>query len=284
MQACAGTFAYGVKAGHGGLSVQINEDAAAEIMGAGNHGDRVGADVNADILAFLEHRGKARGQIGFDARGVEVKTGSPACEHLLHHGLGNDIAGCEIAARIVFLHERHALVVHEVRAFAAHGLGDERAAGHGVREECRGVELHEFQIGERNARARGHGDGRTHTGRGIRGVQKNLPHAACGQNRMVGDDGHDAARVLVEHVGADTAVHDFVAHLGRGGAVMRGQKIYGRMSVENGDVFVGSHFLTDAVHDGLAGVVGLVQDAPASVAAFSCQIPVSFRVFVEFDA
>ena len=47
---------------------------------------------------------------------------------------------------------------------------------------------------------------------------------------------------------------------------------------------MGSHFLTDAVHDGLAGVVGLVQNAPASVAAFSSQIPVSFRVFVEFDA
>ena len=52
---------------------------------------------------------------------------------------------------------------------------------------------------------------------------------------------------------------------------------------------VGEHVLHDAAGgahdlDGLAGVVGLVQDAPASVAAFSCQIPVSFRVFVEFDA
>lgn len=65
----------------------------------------------------------------------------------------HDVAGRQLGARLVG-EETAALLIDENRAFAAHGLADQR---HRARRpvEGGGMELHEFEVGELGARMRG---------------------------------------------------------------------------------------------------------------------------------
>ena len=134
------------------------------------------------------------------------------------------------------------------------------------------MELHELEIGELDAGAGSHGDGRAHAGRGVGGVQEDLPDAARGEHRVVGDDGEGLAVGLVEHVGAEAAVLHLVAELGVRQAVVAGQEVHGRVAVEYAHLPVAAHLLGDAVHDGSPRVVGLVQDAAPAVPALAGEL------------
>ena len=125
VQAGAGAFADGIQAGHGRTAEGIGEDAAAEVMVRGHHGDGLLTDVDADLEALVEDRGEARGQILLDAAHIQVQAGHAPAQHLFHHGLGHHVTGGQVAAFVVAEHEGIASVVQQAGAFAAHGLGDE---------------------------------------------------------------------------------------------------------------------------------------------------------------
>ena len=204
-------------------------------------------------------------------------------QHLFHHGLRHDVARSQVAALVMPQHEGLPVLVQQARAFAAHGLGDEGAAVAALLIQGRGVELHEFQIGQRHAGTCGHGDARAHAAGGIGGVQEDLAHAAGGQHGPVGEDGLRFAALLVEDIGPEAAVGDAVAVLSDAVVVAAGQKIDGGPPEKAGDARMGRHLRREAVHDGLAGIIGPVQDARRAVAAFPREVETAVGVAVELD-
>ena len=69
----------------------------------------------------------------------------------------DDVTRGEFGFFVEVFHELAAFAVDEDRAFASEGFGDKCPGGAGD-VECRGVELHEFEIAEDGARAVCHGE------------------------------------------------------------------------------------------------------------------------------
>ena len=252
--------------------MNVGEHAAAKIVGGRNHRNGLFENIDARLAAFFVHGGKARGNILLHAAHVQIQTGRAVVQHFVHHGLGHHIARGKVAPWVVVEHEWAALVVEQACALTAHCLGDERAAVAAFFKQGRGVKLHELEIGEVNARTKGHGNARAHTAGGVGGMQKNLPHAAGGKHCPVGQNGFCFAGFLIEHIGSEAAVAHLVAVLRSPRVVVAGQKVDGGAAVQPGDARVGQHLGAQALHDGAARIIGAVQNARGRVPALAREV------------
>ena len=99
------------------------------------------------------------------------------------HGARDHVARGEVfQVRRVAFHETLAIAVAQNAAFAAHAFGNQHArAGH-----AGGVELPEFHVFERNARARRHAEAVAGVDEGVGGRPENAPGTAGGENRRTG--------------------------------------------------------------------------------------------------
>src|SRR5690606_24104438 len=142
------------------FAVVVRLDAAHVVVHGRHHGDRLLAQVNA--REDLRGLGDARQTLGQNFRRdvVEVQvdvvafTAHAAAFADFHgHGAGDHVARGEVLRRGgVTLHEALAVGVGQVAAFAARALGDEHARA----VNAGGVELHEFHVLQRQARADHH--------------------------------------------------------------------------------------------------------------------------------
>ena len=148
VQTGTGAFANSVETVDGGLSVQIDLDTAAHVMGTGHHGNILLRDINSDTQALGVDIGEVMfGLLGILVGDVKAYVIDTVNLHLLIDGAGNDIAGSEREALVVLLHKLLAIRKSQDTTVAAHGLRD-KIGGMGLRRivERSGVELHEFHV------------------------------------------------------------------------------------------------------------------------------------------
>ena len=126
MQAGTGRFAEGIQAGNIGACRQIDDDAAAGVMGGGHDRNRFPGDVDAQFEAAREDVRKVGAQEGFPFVGhVEEDAIEPLLFHFVIDGAGDDIARCQFGAGVVGRHEARTVRQAQETAFAAHGFGDQ---------------------------------------------------------------------------------------------------------------------------------------------------------------
>ena len=129
------------------------------------------------------------------------------------------VARREIAERVLPRHERFAVVVAQDRALSAQRFGEQRARHRRVMQRG-GVELHELEIGNRDAGAQRHRDAVAGGQQRVRGDREALAGAAGGDDgvgraqhplgplRVDGNHSRCAA-VLDEQVGGEPSLVDF---------------------------------------------------------------------------
>ncbi len=98
-------------------------------------------------------------------------------------GLGHHVARREVGERVLVGHEGVPGVVAQDRALAAQRLRQKRPRHRRV-VQCGGVELHELEVGDRGARAHGHGDAVAGGEGGVGGDGEALPGAAGGDEHV----------------------------------------------------------------------------------------------------
>ena len=89
----------------------------------------------------------------------------------------DDVAWREVGERVLVGHERDALLVAQDRAFAAQRLREQRARHRRVVQRGR-VELHELEVGDRDAGSQRHRDAVAGRQGRVRGDREALPGAA----------------------------------------------------------------------------------------------------------
>ena len=141
-----------------------------------------------------------------------------------------------------------------------------------------GMELHVFEVVQTHARALRHRDAGAGAGRGVGGVQVDLPHAARGEHGEVRQQGFDLAGVLVVDVGAEALVDELVAVFPLARMVVRGDQVDRGAAGEYLDVRRLAHGLKQALHDRLAGVVRAVKDAVLAVSAFAGEVELAVHL------
>ena len=105
--------------------------------------------------------------------------------HFRLDGTADDIARCEFAEFMVFLHEAFAADGEEFSAFAAHCLGDEEMR-RAVKKERRRMELHEFHVNEFAPGSPRRSDAVAGGDFGVRCAGIETAEPACRQNRRFG--------------------------------------------------------------------------------------------------
>ena len=211
-------------------------------MRHGNHRDGLLADVDAQFHAVPVDGGEPCGDVVLHAGNVQIHAGLAAVEHFVHDRPGHDVAGGEVGALVIALHEEFAFGVHEAGPFAAHGLRDQEAVRLAGIQRGR-VELDVFQIVEAHARALGHGDAGTGAGGGVGRVQIDLPDAAGGKHGEVGEQGFHFLGVFVVDVGPKALVVELVAVFLIPRMVIRGDQVHGGAAGQDADVRGHAHSL-----------------------------------------
>ena len=138
---------------------------------------------------------------------VFVRADAAALADLHGHGARDDVAAGEVLGRRgVALHEAFAFGVEEVAAFAAGAFGDEAAGA----VDARRVELDEFHVLVRKARARDHGHAITRTGVRGRAAEVGTAVSARCEDGVVGSEAVEGAVFLVvgNHALAFAVFHD----------------------------------------------------------------------------
>ena len=97
----------------------------------------------------------------------------------------DDVAGREVAERVLVRHERTASLVAQHRAFAAQRLGEQRPRHRRVVQR-RGVELHELHVGDGNAGPKRHRDAISGRERRVRRDREALAGATGRDDRVLG--------------------------------------------------------------------------------------------------
>ncbi len=115
--------------------------------------------------------------------------------------LGHHVARCQVGELVHALHEAVTLEVHEERALAADGLGDQRllAAGVGAEVHHRRVELHELQVPQRRPDAGGDGHPVAGRHRGVGGLGEHLAEPAGRQHHRAAVHGADTVALALPH-------------------------------------------------------------------------------------
>ncbi len=126
VQAGARALAKRVEMLDAALAVEVDLDAAAEIVGGGRHGDIVLGDVYAEAETLGVDVGEvAACLLGVLVGDVEEHVVVAVLLHLAVDGAGHDVARGQAQARVILVHELLAAQVAQHGAVAAHGLGDE---------------------------------------------------------------------------------------------------------------------------------------------------------------
>ena len=181
------------------------------------HGDRflVHIDTGEDMCRFRNAR-QAFGddvvvqviQVQEDV--VGVLADATTFPDLHGHGAGNDVpAGQVLGGRGIALHEAFTLRIDQVAAFATHAFGDQAART----IDAGGMELHELQILQRQARAQHHAATVAGAGMGRGAGEVGAAIAAGGQDDHLRPEQVQGAigQVPAEHAGAGTfLIHDQV--------------------------------------------------------------------------
>src|SRR4029453_14106997 len=114
----------------------------------------------------------------------------------------DDVAGGEIAARVIARHEGLAAVIDEPRALAPKRLGDEKA-GSARLLESRRMKLDEFQIGQARAGVIREGDAVAGSDSGVCRFAEDLSGAAGRKQRRARTQFPATARRIEERDAAD---------------------------------------------------------------------------------
>ena len=239
-----------------------------------------------DVEAVLQAGGVDVGEAAPDEGGrpvadVEIDTVVATGLQLAVDGPGHGVAGGQVAALVVFVHEVAALAVDEAAAFAAHRFGDQKIFGLGMKEAGR-MELDEFQIGHPGPGPIGHGDAVAGGDIGIGGVEIDLAGPAGTEHRDPGQPGGDPA-VRAEHVGPQATV---AVRFGRGcGRAGLGgdQEIDGQVVFQDLDALVCGRRLQQSPFDLPAGKIQGMGDAPGRVAALHAEIEAFPMVLVMLE-
>ena len=173
-------------------------------------------------------------------------------------GSGHDIAGGEVFAPVIFVHERLAVGADEHAAFTAEGFADEEATFLGM-EEAGGMELDEFHVGDGHAGAPSHGHAVAGGDFRVGGVLVNAPTAAGGEDDSIGAESFDVSGILIERVESEAPVFLSVAEFAGG------DEVDGVIAFEENDVFFGAGGGEQMSGNFQTGLVALVQDASAGV-------------------
>jgi len=262
MQTCARTLAEGIEALDGGLTVKVDLDAAAHIVGCRAHGDVVGGDVDTHGEALLVDVGEVLLRLGRVLMGdVQTDMVQTVDLHLLVDGSCHDVAGGQREAFVVFLHEGLAIGQFQDAAIAAHGLGNEVGGMRllGVVEHRR-VELYEFHVGHCSLGAIDHGDAVAGGDDGIRGGQVDGSATTCTHDGDLRQVGVDLLGDGVEYVGP-IALNIRRATSDADAQVMLGDDFDGEVVFLHLDVGTGSYGLHQSALNLGTGIVGMVQDA-----------------------
>jgi hypothetical protein len=157
VHAGGGGLAAGVQARQVGAAIHVGAHAAHEIVRSRMHRDQVAARVESVAGQHAGQPRKARAEsITAPRARIQQHMAFAGARKVADDGAAHDVARGERPQRVHAIHDRAPLAIHERGALAAHRLADQvaRRAGHIQRG---GMELHEFQIRQRGARAPGHG-------------------------------------------------------------------------------------------------------------------------------
>ena len=148
MYAGVGALARSVQTGDIRSALAVDVDTAHQIVLAGVNRERL----LGHVVALLEHLAVDHREVSLDELRILVGNIQPelvgaALRLLLHHALGNHVAGSKLLAlRLVLLHEALLVAVQQVRALAADSLGNKEALTVLAVGERRRVELHVAQV------------------------------------------------------------------------------------------------------------------------------------------
>lgn len=156
MESGAGGFTDRVEVGDIGRAGECCFDATDLVVGGGVDRDGVGLWVDGEGVEGGPDAREAFFEV-WDVLAVEPDMFAALEGELLGDGAGDDIAGGEFGERMDRGHEAVTGVIEEVRAFATHGFGDQRARCSGDVEGGR-VELDELHVLECRPGAVGHRD------------------------------------------------------------------------------------------------------------------------------
>ena len=174
--------------------MRVGVDAADHVVRRGVDRDQVLRRVDLELIDELGELREALAELGRrQVPHVEEHVREVRLADLLDDRPADDVARRELAVLVIVGHEAVAVAVDEVRAFAAHGFGDQRAAGAGDVERRR-VELHHLHVLQRRPGAVRHrvpvGGRDLRVGR----FAVELPRPAAGEDRALGPDDVDLRR------------------------------------------------------------------------------------------
>ena len=142
--------------GKRGRAVEVGGDPAREVVRGRGHRQEVDLRVEPDRSAPTPRSSGTAGEVG-DRRGVEPEVVEPALDEPSRDRAGDDVTRREVGQRMLVDHERDAVFVAQHRAVAAQRLGEQRPR-HARMVQRGGVELHELDVGHRDAGAQRHPD------------------------------------------------------------------------------------------------------------------------------
>ncbi len=148
MDARVGGFSCGVEAGKRATSAEIGLDSTHHVVCSWADGRHVRGEIEAVAEAGrVDPREALLQKFGGFGSHIEIDVFGLSAVHFADDGASDDVARSELLGFGVALHKAFEIDVAEDAAFAAQGFGEQKArrAFYG---ESRGMELHEFHIGE----------------------------------------------------------------------------------------------------------------------------------------
>ena len=267
MDSRAGHLAARVEPRNRSAPVQIGDDAAADVVRRGHHGNRIVEHVVPELENAARDVGKSPEQEALpQTREIQEHELVAAPLHLGVDGAGDHVPRGQLVQAVVAVHEGLPVRGQELCAFTAHRFRDEEGLGVRV-EEARGMELDELEV--RDGRARAERGRQPVPGRdvGIRRVEVRLSRTAGGEHGGARRERADRAAAPVEHVGSPDAVALRCPLSSR--EMLRFQdEIHHDVVLEDGDLGVLPHLIQERRLHGPAGAVLRVDDAPARMSPF----------------
>ena len=184
--------------GDGRTAVEVSQHTTHDVVRSRSDGNRLRCPVDPGLAHESVDRGESGGESAraSEAGGVEQHGPAPLRRHGGGDRSGDDVARSELSTGIHVEHEAAALLVAQDGTLAAHGFGDEPAAG-----EHGGMELHELEVGDGGAGAVRQHDARADRGGRIRGVWVERSGTASGQHDGVCLERLDSMRPVDDNPG-----------------------------------------------------------------------------------
>ena len=145
MQTSTGTLTVGIQPSDAGTSVQIHNNTTAKVMGSRCYGNHLTSDVDTIRKTFFIDAGKMLFCFCcILVCDIEKNMFITPLLHLTVNGTGHDVAWCERAATVVFMHELLSINCLQDTTIATHRLGDQKGGTCTWMIECCGMKLHKL--------------------------------------------------------------------------------------------------------------------------------------------